>query len=211
MSNLINPLFMKALSILVIFLLINGVIYPQDTKQNSKLVIGLYTNIGINQPFPAQRSNAYYEPDRFYGRGSYSAGIMFTKPIGQKYKISVAAVYSVHKIGFKYSMVPSPTGGIPNENFEVFNVPITISRYLRNNWFLNLGTITDFDVPRNAQYLGPQTGFGLSFGGGKEFQIKNFSLDISPNFEIHSIVPFQPRETKERLAVFGIRIGLSNN
>jgi hypothetical protein len=202
---------MKTLTILFLSLLITGVLYPQDSKQNSSIVIGLYTNIGINQPLPFKQTPTSFEPTKFYGRGSYSAGIMFTKPLGKKYKISLAAVYSAHKVAFKYSGGPVPEANTYTENFEVFNVPITLSRYLRNNWFINLGTITDFDVPRNAQFIGPQTGFGLSFGGGKEFLIKNFILDISPNFEIHSLIPFQPVETKEKLAVFGIRIGLRNN
>jgi hypothetical protein len=202
---------MKTLFSLAFLVLISGVISAQDSIRNNHLVIGLYTNIGINQPFPINRSTPYGISEKYLGRGSYSVGIKFSKPIGQKYEISIAAVYSVHKVGIKDSPHPDYNNGMYFENFEVFNVPITLSRYLRNNWFINLGIITDFDVPRNSQFIGPQTGFGLSFGGGKEFLIKNFILDISPNFEVHSIIPFQPVETKDRLAVFGIRIGLRNN
>ena len=182
--------------------------FGQDSKPSSNLVIGIYTSIGVNQPLPLQKAYDELGTFKYYGRGSYSAGIMFTKPITQKLKLSVAAVYSVHKVGFNSNNDPS--NPIPMENFEVFNVPITLKTYLRNNFFLNPGIITDFDVPRNAQYIGHQTGFGFSFGAGKDFNIRNFALDISPNIEIHSIIPFQPKETKERLLVFGFRIGLSN-
>jgi hypothetical protein len=201
---------MKTLFFLVILVLITGVLSAQDSIKHSHVVIGLYTNIGINQPFPIKRSTPFGGSEKLLGRGSYSAGIMFTKPIGQKYEISVAAVYSVHKVGLRDSPFFDYNGGTYTENFEVFNVPITLKRYLKNNYFLTLGTIIDFDVPRNSQFIGPQTGFGLKLGCGKEIHIKNFTLDISPNLEMHTILPFQPRETEERLLVLGIRIGLSN-
>ena len=202
---------MKTLFTLAFLVLISGVAQAQDSIRNKHVVIGLYTNIGINQPIPFNRLDLYNGvSEKSLGRGSYSAGIMLSRAIGKKYEISVAAVYSVHKVGTKYSPHPSYNKGIYFENLEIFNVPITLKRYFRNNYFINLGTIIDFDAPRNYSSLGSLTGFGLKLGYGKEIRIQNFIIDISPNLEIHSIYSFQPTELKDKLLVLGIRIGLSN-
>jgi hypothetical protein len=170
-------------------------------------MIGVYTNVGINQPI---RLSSINDETSYYGRGSYTAGVKFSRFLSYRNKIEVGACYSVHKVAFTFSFDPDPDRKA-TETFETFNIPIILKNYLKNNYFLSVGTIIDIGLPRHSLFTDTQTGFGLSIGGGKEFLVKNFIIDITPNLEIHSIVPFSSVSGQQRLTVLGLRIGINNN
>ncbi len=202
---------MKKTAILFFFVLIHGSVYSQDSGYNSNIMIGVFTNVGINQPIRFQKVSNASDSRVYHGNGSYSAGVKFSKSFSSKYKLELGAVYSVHKVGFEDPEYMPPTGIVYHETFETFNIPIILKTYLKNNYFLSIGTLIDIGLPRNSLWTDTQTGFGLNFGGGKDFLIKNFILDITPNLEIHSVVPFSSVSGQQRLVVFGIRVGLNNN
>ena len=125
-------------------------------------------------------------------------------------KIEIGACYSVHKVALAFTFDPNPNNEA-SETFETFNVPIILKHNLKNSYFLAAGTIIDIGLPRRSLFTDTQTGFGLSMGGGKEFKVKNFIIDITPNLEIHSVVPFSSVSGQQRLTVLGLRIGINNN
>jgi hypothetical protein len=170
-------------------------------------MIGVYTNVGINQPI---RLSSFDDEISYFGRGSYTAGVKFSRLLSSRNKIEVGACYSVHKVAFTFAFDPDPKRK-PSETFETFNIPIILKDYLKNNLFLSAGTIIDIGLPRHSLFTDTQTGFGLSIGVGKEFYVKNFIIDISPNLEIHSLVPFSSVSGQQRLTVLGLRIGINNN
>jgi len=171
-------------------------------------VIGVLTNVGINQPIRFSSSD---DEISYYGRGSYTAGVSFLRCISSKNIIEIGACYSVHKVAFELSMIPNPGEKKPTGTFETFNIPINIKSLLKNNYFLSYGTIIDIGLPGNSSFTDTQTGFGLNFGAGKEFQILNFLFDITPNMEIHPVLPFSSVAKQQRLLVFGLRLELKNN
>jgi hypothetical protein len=211
---------MKNFTLLVSIILINIPAFCQDSESDSdvksNLVIGVFTNVGINYPIRFQKYIDPYEPRAFYANGSYSVGVKFSKALSTKRKIEIGAVYSVHKVGYKDPEVFILSDGrIYHETFETLSIPINFKYYLKNNSFLNFGPMIDIGLPRNSPYMAlpatdTQTGFGFSIGAGKDFNLSNFILDITPNFEIHSVVPFSAVAGQQRLLVFGIRIGLVN-
>ena len=197
---------MKKTILTFAFLCSGLMIYSQD-QVSKNVMIGVFTNIGVNQPI---RFSSFSDEVSYYGRGSYTAGIKFSRFISSKEKIEVGACYSVHKVAFTFSFDPNP-GRKPSETFETFNIPIILKSYFKKNYFLSTGTIIDIGLPRNSLFTDTQTGLGLSFGFGKDISIKNFILDITPNLEIHSLVPFSSVSGQQRLLVLGLRIGLNNN
>jgi hypothetical protein len=202
---------MKKIILLGTFLSLCMMGYTQDHDINKNVMIGVYTNVGLNQPIRFQKYDALYEPRKYHGSGSYSAGVKFSKYLSQKYKIELGAVYSTHKVGFEDPEIVSTSGIVYHETFQTFNIPITLKDYFKNNYFLSAGTIIDIGLPRRSLFIDTQTGFGLSFGAGKEFAVSNFILDITPNIEMHSVIPFSSVSGQQRLMVFGIRLGLNNN
>ena len=198
---------MKKTILTLVFVCLAPMIFSQD-QFSKNIMIGVYTNIGINQPI---RLTSINDDISYYGRGSYTAGVKFSRFLSPRNKLEIGACYSVHKVAFEFSFDPDPDDRKPTETFETFNIPIVLKNYLKNNYFLSVGTIIDIGLPRNSLWTDTQTGFGLSFGGGKDFLIKNTIIDITPNLEIHSLVPFSSVSGQQRLTVLGLRIGINNN
>jgi hypothetical protein len=202
---------MKKAAVFLFSVLVYGTVYSQSQDYNSKMMIGIFTNTGINQPVRFHRISSEFEPRAYHGSGSYSAGIKFSKFLSYKYKLELGAVYSVYKVGFEDPEFIPYNGIVFHETFETFSIPIILKTYFNNNYFLGTGTMIDIGLPRNSLFTDTQTGFGFSIGGGKDFIFKNFILDLTPNIEIHSVLPFSYVSGQQRLVVFGIRLGLINN
>ena len=99
------------------------------------------------------------------------------------------------------------------EEFKNITIPILFNCHSSRNYFLSLGPLFDFDLPRNSTFelTDSQSGLGFCLAGGKEFMIHKFSIDIAPNLEIHSLVPFKTIEYQQRLLVLGLKIGFNFN
>ena len=198
---------MKRAILFAFFAYLGSIIYSQDLVSKN-VMIGVFTNVGFNQPVRF----ASFDDDRSYhGRGSYTLGVKFSRFLSQSNKIEVGACYSVHKLAINFLLDPSPPDRLPTETFETFNIPIILKHYLKSNYSLSIGTVIDIGLPRNSLFTDTQTGFGLSIGGCRDFTISNFILDITPNLEIHSVIPFSSVSGQQRLMVLGLRIGLNNN
>lgn len=197
---------MKKASLILFLASISTILFPQEFSK--KVVIGVYTNIGVNQPIRFKQADDVF---KFRGRGSYTMGVTFSRSVTEKIKINLGACYTVHKVAFDWTAEINTDNRMATETFDVFNIPIMFNRYFKKQYYCSFGTVIDFQFPRRPSFVDTQTGFGLSFGAGKEFSISNFILDITPNIEIHSVIPFSSVENQQRLVVFGLRIGLKNN
>ena len=98
--------------------------------------------------------------------------------------------YSWHKIGFELSPPIYEEKKIYTETFELISIPVTFKRYLNDNFFISAGTIIDFAYNGEPERVDPQSGFGLTLGAGREYRIHNFVIDLAPEVELHSVVPF---------------------
>ena len=120
------------------------------------------------------------ETSPWYGYGSWSAGVKVSGMLSAHYRIEIAACYSGHKVGFELSPPIYAEKKIYTETFETFSIPVTLKRYLQNNFFFSAGTIVDFALQDKPVWLDDQTGFGLTIGAGREIQDKGFTIDIAP-------------------------------
>jgi len=183
-------------------------IYSQDQAQKS-LKIGLYTNIGINQPIRFSENSSEYE---FRGRGSYSAGVKISKFISEKTLVEIASYYTDHKVAFEYVNDIVLDKRWPTETFETFDIQVLLKNYFKRNYYLDFGSIIDFPIAgRLKSRTDTQSGFGISIGIGRNVVLSNYTIEITPNLEIHSLIPFNSIANQQRLFVLGFKIELNNN
>jgi hypothetical protein len=99
------------------------------------------------------------------------------------------------------------------ETLKTISIPVLLKKYYPGNYFIRFGSMIEFGLPRKGEFMitDAQTGFGLSVGVGKEILIKKFSFDISPNLDLHSVIPFSSHLFQQKLIVFGLKIGLNYN
>jgi len=173
-------------------------------------MLGAYSNIGFNQAIRFTSVPSDYFDGDYHGEISYSLGVKFSRFLSQNSKIELAACYSVNKMAFEFPKIVNPKGEVYLETIKIFNIPIIYKRYLNKRYFLSFGTIIDIGLPRNSLFTDTQTGFGLIAGAGKEFSMRDFTLDISPNIELHSVLPFSSVGYQQRLLVIGFKVELTN-
>jgi hypothetical protein len=173
-------------------------------------MLGAYSTIGLNQTIRFTSVPPDYFEGDYHGRISYSLGVKFSRFISRNAKIELAACYSVNRIAYVLPKIYNPEGDFYLETIKIFNVPIIYKRYFNNSYFLDFGTIIDIGLPRSSLWTDTQTGFGLIAGAGKEFSMRDFTLDISPNMELHSLLPFSSVEYQQRLLVIGFKVELTN-
>jgi len=199
-------------AILFILLLIpNTGSFAQEKDFDKEIMIGVYAIGGWNIPVRLTTKFITEETSPWYGYESYSAGIKVSMMVFEKSGIEIATCYSKHKIGFELSPPIYTERKIYMETFRIISIPITYKRYFQNNFFFNAGTIIDFKLKDEPIWVDAQSGFGLTFRAGKEIRIHNLILDIAPDIELHSLVPFITEDFQQRLFVGAIRIGISYN
>lgn len=199
---------MKNPILLIFFVLLSSTVLSQDKDFEKNIMIGVYTNVGINQPIRLTRKYVTEDVGPFHGNYSWSAGLKFSGKLSQNMRIEFAAGYSMHKAGFELSPPIYPESKIYPETIKTYNLPVTLYRYLNKNFFMSIGTIIDFEIPRESFWIDSQNGIGFSVGAGKEFQLRNFVIDLAPNLELHSVIPFDGIKYQQRLLVFGLKLGL---
>ena len=185
-------------------------IYAQDQDFDKKTTIGVYSNIGMNQPIRLTRKYVTEDVGPFHGKASWSTGLKLSWMLTQKFRIEIGTGYSVHKVGFELSPPIYPVSKIYPETIRTFNIPVKVYRYLIKDFYFSLGTIADFEIPRKSYWIDSQNGMGFSLGAGKEFRLNNLVINISPDLGLHSVFPFHSVENQQRLLVFEIKLGLGH-
>jgi len=199
---------------LILFLLVVlpfGALFAQEKEFERSIMAGVYTGGGINMPLRLTTKYITEETSPWHGFESLSAGIRFSWMATPEYRIEIAACWSFHKIGFELSPPIYDESKVYTETFETISIPLTLKRYLRNNFYFSAGTIVDFAFHDKPVRLDAQTGFGLTIGAGREFRTRWVTFDISPGLELHSVVPFTEENYHQRLFVAGLKIGFSYN
>jgi len=200
---------MKRTILLIIFVLLYASLYSQGKVFDKDIMTGVYANAGLNKPVRIITRYITEETSPWYGYESWSAGVKVSGMLSANYRIEIAACYSGHSVGFELSPPIYTAKKIYTETFGTVTIPVTLKRYLQNNYFFSAGTIVDFAMQDKPVWLDAQTGFGLTIGVGKEIRINNFNLDLAPGLELHSLVPFYSEDFQQRLVVAGLRIGFS--
>jgi len=199
-------------AILLVFILLqNAGCFAQDKDLNKEIMVGVYASGGWNKPVRLTTKYITEETSPWYGYESYSAGIKVSMIVFEKSGIEIAACFSKHKFGFELSPPIYFEKKIYTETFRIISIPITYKRNFQNNFFFDAGTIIDFKRKNEPVWIDTQSGFGISIGIGRNVVLSNYTIEITPNLEIHSLIPFNSIANQQRLFVLGFKIELNNN
>lgn len=201
---------MKRLNLSILFVFIFTFSFCQEwspTNSNApKNVIGFFSNIGICQPIGAKGTTNTLT---FHGKEAYSIGLKYQRSISEKFSLETGISYS--KYSTLIHFVDDGFSGDIYDNLSTISIPVLLRRYSPKDFFFRFGSMIEFGLSRKGEYgiTDAQTGFGISIGAGKEFVLNKFSLDIAPNLDIHSIIPFSSHLFQQKLFVLGLKIGIS--
>lgn len=201
---------MKKSVLLIIFLSVYSFAYSQvnviSEKKITRNIVGIYSNIGICQPIRFQHIISDVSS---HGKESFSIGLKYLRPFTGTYGIEINFRYSKYYIENRLLDYPIPAK--ITESFKIITIPVLLHKYYPKNYFISFGSIIDFGLSRKGSYMitDTQTGIGLSLGAGKEILINKFSIDIAPNIEIHSLLPFHAQEDQQRLIFLALNIGFN--
>lgn len=110
-------------------------------------------------------------------------------------------------------IIPAP--GVPiethQESINVLAASFKTIYNLNNSIFFTVNPLIGLQLPSESQKsVDKQTGLGLSFSGGKRFEVaEHLSLSLEPIIWIYNIIPFIDQLLPERLTVVGIKAGFS--
>ena len=175
---------------------------------NPKNYFGFYSNIGISRPIQFTPSDDVLI---YHGRESYSVGVKYLRLFSHTLKLEFGASLSKYKVRMETKDdYPIPNIEPFSETLSTISIPILLRLSNFKNYFLSFGPLIEFDLPRGSEWiLDTQSGIGSTLSLGKEFSLKNITLEISPNLEIHSLIPFKVEDNKQRMLVFGIKSGIN--
>jgi hypothetical protein len=202
---------MKKAILFLLFVLPCATVFTQDKDFDKNFKIGAYADAGWNMPVRLTTKYITEETSPWYGYGSWSAGVRFSGMLSVNYRIEIAACYSGHKVGFELSPPIYDEKKIYTENFGTVSIPVTLKRYLQKNFFFSAGTIIDFALENKPVWLDTQSGLGLTIGAGREFHTRLITIDLAPELQLHSVVPFNEDNYHQRLFFAGLSIGFSYN
>ncbi len=122
-------------------------------------------------------------------------------------------------LSYNYSQVEfvpnlnNPELLLHSENINLISVRLKSVFKLKNQYYFSLDPALDFHIHYDSQQtLDKQSGFGMSFGFGKNIQLKEtVFLNIEPRLWIHNIISFSNPTHGYHLTALGINIGLVFN
>ena len=181
-------------------------LHAQSTFSNSKGAIGFtYSGSLDNQAF-------YFESlvgtGSYDGKGYYSLGITYIRPISKRLDIETGISYTEYK--YRVSSAPMPDPPAPyNITNAVVDIPVTVRWNFLKYFFLNGGLLLGIDTGKENG-LDSQTGIGAMIGFGVKYDLKNIPLGFfaNPYFKMHSLLPFSTDKYHQRTDECGFRLGV---
>lgn len=197
---------MKKLSIAAILLCITFTLRAQQT--NSKGFIGLtFSGLGSNDAFHWEKLAG---AGSYTGKGFYSLGITYIRPISSRIDLETGIEYS----HFKYRANSYPGPGNPEPyNFTdgLVSIPITVRLNFLNYFFFNSGILVGMSASTDkGNTMDSQSGIGGMVGFGAKYDLKNLPIGVfvNPYYKHHAILPFSMGKYHLRTDEAGFRFGV---
>lgn len=138
-------------------------------------------------------------------------GIILSKEIGEKFKISTGVNYSFGKVAF----TPGCMGCfapqnlyLHNPDFQMISIPMYGEYSLGKYLFATAGPLIDFQVSEGNNF-NDQSGLGYMFGLGARAFAGDFIFSLFPNYKRHGVAPFeQPESPKFIFQELGVQFGI---
>ena len=199
---------MKQILFFILCLLtgISGSLKAQSSFSKSKGAIGItYSGLGDNDAY-------YFESlvgvGGYDGKGYYSLGITYIRPITKRLDIENGISYSKYK--YRVSSAPMPDPPAPyNITNAVVDIPVTVRWNFLKYFFLNGGLLLGIDTGKE-NHLDRQTGIGAMIGVGVKYDLKNVPVGFfaNPYFKMYSLLPFSMEKYHQRTDESGFRFGV---
>ncbi|NLX65649.1 MAG: outer membrane beta-barrel protein [Bacteroidales bacterium] len=184
---------------------ISGSVKAQSSFLGSKGAIGItYSGLGDNQAY-------YFESldgvGSYHGKGYYSLGITYVRPLTNTIDMETGIAYSTYK--YQVGSAPMPDAPEPyNTTNAVVDIPVTVRWNFLKYFFLNGGLLLGIDTGQE-DHLDSQTGIGATIGVGAKYDLKKMpvGLFVNPYFKIHCLIPFSIGNHHQRTDESGFRLG----
>lgn len=197
---------MKKLTIVTILFCITFTLQAQQIY--SKGSVGItYSGLGSNDAFHWQALDG---AGSYTGKGFYSLGITYIRPISSRIDLETGIEYS----HFKYRANSYPGPGAPEPyNFTdgLVSIPITIRLNFLNYFFFNSGILLNVSASTDkGNTMDSQSGIGAMIGIGVKYDLKNAPIGffVNPFYKHHAILPFSMEKHHLRTDNAGFRFGV---
>lgn len=145
------------------------------------------------------------------GGTSYSLALSYWLPLNNPWNLQTGLGY----LHARHTIIPNtpPDEVVPDWEVQrsLISIPFVFRRYFGSHTtrlYVDFGSSIDFerDVPEE---LDNNSGLSLFFSPGLEQQLGNtFSLNLAPQFQLHSLIPFQKETYHQRLIAAGVALSL---
>jgi len=146
----------------------------------------------------------------FAGRKTFLLEAGYQRKLNNSFSFESGFAYSKSEIVYNYF----PSGVLNTKKLEInlMSFPIGVNFNFLKYFYINAGTIIDFELGRPSdQVTYDQSGFGFYGGVGAKYSIRNFTVKINPFIIEHSSIPFEKEKYNQRLLEKGVRIGVGFN
>ncbi|WP_019538339.1 outer membrane beta-barrel protein [Proteiniphilum acetatigenes] len=184
-----------------------GNLHAQSTFSDSKGAIGItYSGLGDNDAF-------YFESldgaGGYVGKGYYSLGITYIRPLTKRLDIETGISYSKYTYQFSNASLGPDAPEPYNVTNAVVDIPVTVRWAFLKYFFLNGGLLLGIDTGKE-NHLDSQTGIGATIGVGAKYNLKNIPVGLFVNlyYKMHNLIPFSMENYHQRTDESGFRLGV---
>ena len=189
---------MKRIFSAIVFIFLTNILYGQEVK----ISIAPTINSGLHYQFVAGGPGQHI-------KAGLTTSLDYLFLNDNKINFGLGGNYHYAQVEFVPNM---NTADMPlhTEKVSIISLRLKSVLWFKNQFYLSLDPLVDFHLHYDAgQTLDKQSGIGLSFGPGKNIQIKEaIHLNIEPKLWVHNIVSFTKQNLPYRLTAVGLNLGL---
>lgn len=193
---------------IVAFLFCQTTVKSQSSVTNSKGAIGVtYSGLGDNSAFNFQILDG---AGSYSGKGHYSFGITYMRPITKNLDIETGISYRKHNFRLSNSSL-WPDAPEPNiTSNSVVDIPVSVRWSFLKYFFMNGGILLGFDTSKDNNNIDNQTGIGATIGVGAKYDFNDFPIGIfiNPYYKMYSLIPFTIGNYHMRTDEAAFRVGI---
>ena len=176
-------------------------------------VIGLtFTSIGNNDLINTAGATLDGGPS-YNGKGFYSLGISYIKPLGSYIDFETGIAYSRHTVTIIPNLPPDHEQTPKTEKISLLNIPVTARINFLNYLYINGGLILGTEI-NFSDNIDSQNGIGVLLGLGGRYCFDNrLGAFVNLYQQFHSLLSFGAggNDYRWRLMDGGLRIGFTYN
>ncbi len=148
----------------------------------------------------------------YVGKGNLTYGFFYQRKFNENLALETGLGYENNTIKVIPEYFPDillPTYEI---KIKIINIPVFVKYTFFRYFFINAGTMLDFEINRDKyQNTDDQSGIGFGGGIGGQYTFHNFTLSINPFLKYHAVIPFHKEQHQQHLTETGFKFGIGYN